>query len=332
MTTVIQYGVGAIGREIAKLLIERDHDVLGAIDQSDELIGRDLGELLGGSAMDVSIDDDAERVLAHMADVVMHSTRSRLDEIAPDIRHVLAAGSNLISTCEELAYPAYRHAGLAAEVHERAVKHGVTVLGTGVNPGFVMDYWPLVMSSACRRIDAIRVERAVDARQRRYPLQKKIGAGLSPEDFQKTVGSGGGHVGLAESVALLAAGLRVELDGIRETIEPVVADTPVASEFFQVDPGQVLGLHQQAHGTIQGQDVITLDLTMALGASNRDRVLIEGEPPLDVTVANGIHGDVATASVAVNMIPRVLEAPPGLVTMKDLPPAGSVVTGQLHQD
>lgn len=330
MTTVIQYGAGAIGREIATLLLERGYDVLGAIDQADDLMGRDLGELLGGHALDVPIDGDFERVLARTADVVTHSTRSRLDEIAPDIRHVLAAGSNLISTCEELAYPAYRHPDLAEEIHDSALKHGVTVLGTGVNPGFVMDYWPLAMSSVCRRIDAIRVERSVDARQRRYPLQKKIGAGLTPEAFRTTVGAGGGHVGLAESVALLAAGLRIELDGIRETIEPVVADAPVESEFLQVESGQVLGLHQEAHGTIQDEAVITLDLTMALGASNHDRVVIQGEPPLDVSVSNGVHGDVATASIAVNMIPRVLEAPPGLVTMKDLPPAGGVLAGQLR--
>jgi len=324
---VVQYGVGAIGREIVKLLLKRDLEIVGAIDIDKEIIGKDLGEVVGLEEIGVAISDNPQEVLSQQADVVLHSTGSRLKDIYPQIVEVLESGSNLISTCEELAYPYHQHSDLAQRIEERAVKHGVTVLGTGVNPGFIMDLLPLVTTGVCQDVRSIKVKRVVDARKRRRPLQAKIGVGLTLKEFEERVEKAcarllgrGGHVGLIESIAMIGDGMGWRLDEISQDIEPVIADSPMESDFFKVEKGEVIGIRQVGYGIKDGKSIITLTLHMYLGADSHDRIWIEGVPSLNLSIEGGVHGDIATPAVAVNSIPQVLGAEPGLKTMKDLPP------------
>jgi 4-hydroxy-tetrahydrodipicolinate reductase len=320
----VQFGCGPIGCAVAKLALQRpDIELVGAVDIDKNKVGRDLGQLLGiGKEIGIFVSDDADAVLAGArADVAFHQTGSSLQIVFPELAKILGYAVNVISSTEELAYPYRRQAELATELDRIAKKNAVTLLSTGVNPGFLMDAWPLAMTAVCQVVDRIKAVRIQDARTRRFPFQKKIGAGCTLEEFQKRVNAGTiRHVGLEESIAMIAAGLDWELDEVRETIEPVVAKAQAQSEYITVRPGQVAGVRQVGRGLRNGEEVITLEFEASLGApESYDAVYITGTPNLEVVIKGGTPGDIATAAMVVNAAHRVVEAPPGLVTMKDLP-------------
>ncbi|MDP9373789.1 MAG: dihydrodipicolinate reductase, partial [Chloroflexota bacterium] len=234
----IHYGIGPIGAEIARLAAGREgFQIAGAIDIDPAKRGRDLGEVIGlGRDLGVTVGDDAREVFAAArADVVLHTTGSSLVAVRPQLEEAIDAGLNVVSTCEELAYPAAQYPEIAADLDRRCRERGVTVLGTGVNPGFVMDALPLIMSGVCQEVTAVRCERVVDASGRREPLQRKIGSGLTPEEFQRLVDAKQvRHVGLYESVVMLAEGLGWTLDEVTETTGPMIAEERVTTEFFDV--------------------------------------------------------------------------------------------------
>jgi len=321
---VVQYGVGPIGSAIVKLLsVKRGVKIAGAIDIDKEKVGKDLGDVAGApQPLGIRISSDADEVLAKAkAEVVLHSTKSYLKEVSTQILKCVKAKSNVISTCEELAYPFETNKKIALQLDRFAKRNGVAVLGTGVNPGFVMDTLPIALTGACQNVTRISVSRIVDASKRRLPLQRKIGAGLSPEEFQRLVKERKvRHVGLEESIRMIASALGWKLDRVEETVEPVIAEADVQNLFLKVAKGKVAGVKQVGRGIVQSREAITLDLQMYVGAKEpRDSVVIEGVPPIDMTIRGGIHGDLATAAIAVNSIPKVLKAKPGLLTMKDLP-------------
>jgi len=194
------------------------------------------------------------------------------------------------------------------------------VLGTGVNPGFAMDTLPIMMTAVCERVDRVHVTRVQDARSRRLPFQQKIGAGLTTEQFQKQAADGSvRHVGLTESIAMIADALGWTLDRISDDVQPKLAMVTVASEFLAVDPGYVCGIVQEGVGYRKGQPAIRLHMEAYLGApESYDVVEIEGSPSLSMKISTGIPGDLATASIVVNSIPKVLAASPGLHTMRSI--------------
>ena len=184
----------------------------------------------------------------------------------------LGAGLCIVSTCEELAYPFRKHPELSKTLDEAAQEEGVALVGTGVNPGFVMDKLPLTLSAVSQRIDWVSAVRIVDASKRRLPLQKKIGAGMTPEEFRAQVAAGViKHHGLPESIAMVADGLGFALDDISETIEPMIAEEVIKTEFLEVAPGQVAGVHQVARGTAAGKEKIFMELKMYVGAKESGR-------------------------------------------------------------
>ncbi len=277
-----------------------------------------------GRRLGVAITDDAAGLFAGVgADVLLHSTGSSLAGVLPQLEGAIDAGLNVVSTCEELAFPAAQHPDLAAALDRRCRGRGVTVLGTGVNPGFVMDTLALTLSGVCQEVRAVRCQRVVDAAGRRQPLQAKIGAGLTREEFGRLVEAKQvRHVGLYESVAIIADGLGWTLDEVTETTAPVIAEERVTTAYFDVAPGRVAGVNQIGRGIVGGEEAITLSLQMYLGAKeSRDAIQIDGTPGVDLVLRGGTHGDRATTALVVNAARRVVEAPPGIVTMKDLPPA-----------
>ena len=320
----IQYGIGPIGASVAKLLREKQSvELVGAIDTDPAKVGRDLGEVVGApdAPWGVQISDNAEEVLSQAADIVMHTTSSSLAKVADQLIECLKAGSCVVSTCEELSYPYRTHPALAAQLDKEAKDWGVALVGTGVNPGFVMDKLVITLAAVSQRIEHARALRVVDASKRRLPLQKKIGAGMSVEEFRAKVAEGTiKHVGLPESVAMVADALGLPVDQITETIEPKVATERVQTEFLAVEAGQAAGVHQIARGFAGGKELIYMELQMYVGAKDpADTVTLTGHPTISLTIPGGSHGDIATASVAVNSIPVILDAPAGLRTAKDLP-------------
>jgi hypothetical protein len=320
----VQYGVGPIGAAIVRLMREKSSiEIIGAIDSDPAKAGRDLGDIVEGAdaPWGVPITHDAAAILGESPDVVIHSTSSYLPSVMDQLISCLAAGSCVVSTCEELAYPFRKYPELAAKLDAEAKTWGVALIGTGINPGYVMDKLLITLSAASQEIESARAVRIVDASKRRLPLQKKVGAGMSVEEFRAQVAAGAiKHHGLPESVAMVSDAMGLAVDEISETIEPVVARERVKTAFLEVAAGQVAGVHQIARGFAGGKEKIYMELQMFVGATDPcDTVEIAGNPNLTLTIPGGTHGDVATASVVVNCIPAILAAPAGLRTSRDLP-------------
>jgi 4-hydroxy-tetrahydrodipicolinate reductase len=315
--TVAQYGIGPIGAEIARLLLTKPWVKLAAaVDIDPAKIGKDLGEVIG-LGREVGVKVTAE--LPGKIDVVCHSTGSRLREVAGQLKSLLERGSHVVSTCEELSFPL--DAQIREELQQVARTANVTLLGTGVNPGFVMDKLPLTITSVCQEVKSVEIIRIQNASTRREPLQRKVGAGMTEKEFRAAVDAGKiKHMGLRESLMLVGSGLGVDFDSVSdEKIEPIVADREVVTQYLKVAPGQVAGVHQTIYG--KGRINVSLELRMYVGAEAvaADRVIVKGVPDLEMIIPGGTHGDRATAAMVVNSIPRVVKARPGVLTMDDIP-------------
>jgi 4-hydroxy-tetrahydrodipicolinate reductase len=295
---------------------------VGAVDVDPAKAGKDLGEVCGvGRRLRVAVTDDLTRAIrASKPDVAVLCTSSSLKRVVPEFEAVLKQRVPIVSTTEELAYPVKGNSAAARKIDALAKRARVAVLGTGVNPGFTMDALPIALTGVCERVEKIHVDRIQDASIRRLPFQKKIGAGLTREQFMDKVKDGSvRHVGLAESITMIADAMGWKLDRVTDEIQPKIASQQVSSQFLTVEAGQVCGLVQDGVGYRKGTPVITLHMEAYLGApESYDGVRITGNPPLSMKISGGVHGDVATASITVNSIPKVLAAPPGLRTMRDM--------------
>src|SRR5947207_7523071 len=321
---VASCGLAPIGAAVVKQVAARSgFKAVAGIDIDPAKVGRDLGDVVGlPRRLGVKVSADAARILkSSKPNVVVMCTGSSVAAVSPQIETILKSKIAIVTTTEELAYPGYTHIRQARQIHAWARKAKVAVLGTGVNPGFAMDALPIALTAVCERVDRVVVNRIQDARIRRLPFQQKIGAGLTTEQFMRKVADGSvRHVGLTESIAMIADALGWTLDRISDDIQPKLAAVTVASEFLAVDPGYVCGIIQDGAGYRKGDAVIRLHMEAYLGAPETyDAVEIDGSPRLSMKLAGGIHGDVATASIVVNSIPHVLKAAPGLHTMRDLP-------------
>jgi 4-hydroxy-tetrahydrodipicolinate reductase len=321
---VLHFGLGPIGAAVVRQVANRrGFRVVGGVDVDPAKVGRDVGDIAGvGRQLRIKVSDDPRKAIkASKPDVVVLCTQSSLKKVMPQMEAILKHKIPIVSTTEELAYPYGPNLRYARALHQMAKKAKVAVLGTGVNPGFTMDALPITLTGVCERVDAIRVDRIQDARVRRLPFQQKIGAGLTREQFMRKVDDGSvRHVGLAESVSMIADAMGWKLDKVTDEIQPKIAVETVASEYLAVDPGYVCGIVQDGVGYRKGEPVITLHMEAYLGAPESfDAVEVAGSPELKMKIAGGVHGDIATASITVNSIPKVMAAAPGLHTMRDMP-------------
>jgi hypothetical protein len=320
---VIQYGLGPIGSAVARHVVERAGlELVGGVDIDPAKVGKDVGEAIGlGRRLGFPVAARLADVLARTpVDAVIHTTSSYFDLFKPQIVEILEAGLDVVTTAEELSFPWLAHPQEAAEIDAAARRAGKTVLGTGINPGFIMDALPLFLTGICQRVDRIEVTRVINASTRRGPFQAKIGSGMTVDAFQAKMAAGRmGHVGLPESIGMVFHTLGKTLARYESSVEPVVADRLVKTDFFTVQPGQVMGLKQVARGYSDDGEFMTLTFLAALEAGeDGDTVEITGKPDLEVRL-KGTNGDIATVAIAVNAVHRVVEAAPGLVTMRDLP-------------
>ncbi len=322
-TKVLIMGLGPIGAGIARqLLARKNFKVVAAVDIDPAKAGRDLGDVLGGERRTgVKVTPDVVAAIRKTKpQAAVLCTSSSLKKVWPQLEAVLKLRVPIVSTTEELSYPWFSNRPLARKIDAAAKKAKVGVVGTGVNPGFAMDALPIALTAICERVDSVRVERIQDARIRRLPFQQKIGSGLTPEEFaEKVKDFTVRHVGLTESVAMIADALGLELDRVTDEIQPKIAREAVESRFLKVPAGRVCGIVQDGIGYVSGEPRIALHMEAYLGAPETyDRVVVDGSPKLDVRAEGGYHGDVATASIAVNTIPKLLNARPGLHTMRSL--------------
>lgn len=320
----LQFGLGPIGLEIVKNMMNvHQLDVLGAVDIDPEKVGKDLGELLGTEEKGVQVVsslDDVQVTEDYDKKVAIHATGSNLENVWPQIKELLDHGFSVVSTCEQLSYPWHRYPELAKEIDDYAKNKGLTVIGTGINPGFVMDTLAVVLSSVTNQFEDIKVLRKVDVSKRRLPLQKKVGVGMTVDEFNALAKENRiGHVGLEESARLLAYGLGLELAEVKNSIKPVIADKAYQVAAGDLAAGQVAGQHQFVEAkTVDGKNIV-LELMMAVSVDQEDRITFEGPEPIEIVVPNGIFGDTATAAMVINTAKLIgTDAAFGLLTMVDI--------------
>lgn len=325
MIRVVQLGAGPLGRQIVRYMREREGlELVGVADLDPSLHGRDVGEVCEIGPVGVTVSSTlhgALRSASDPPDVAVIATVSSVRTLVPQVEAAANAGLHIVSTCEELSFPWKRHREAAEAIDRVCRQNGVSCLGTGVNPGYLMDYLPSVFTSIMQRVDHIEVERVQDASKRRVPFQKKIGAGLTPAEFEENRKAGTlRHVGLPESADMIAYAMGWVLDESRETLEPVLASHDIQTGYKPISRGQPAGVEQIATGIIDGREVLKLTFRAAVDEEKSyDRIRIRGVPDVDTTIDGGINGDVATCAITVNAIAAIVRTEPGLRTMLDTP-------------
>ncbi len=327
MLNIIQAGAGPLGLGVSKFILQRRQkglNLVGVVDLNPELEGKDIGELSGeeecGVTVSVSLDEAIDKS-RQKPSVAVVTTVSSAKKIIPTIEELAERKLDIVTTCEELSYPWQQHPDEAEKIDKICRNNGVTCLATGVNPGFLMDYFPSVITSICQRVDHIEVQRFQDASVRRVPFQKKIGAGLTHEEFEEAKKRGVlRHVGLPESVDMIAAAMRVELDDNSETLDKVLAKERVNSGYKLINEGMPSGVEQVATGSVESEERIRLVFRAAIGeGESYDKVVVRGEPNLESVFHGGVNGDVATSAITVNALGSVYRTESGLKTMLDIP-------------
>ncbi len=321
---ILQIGMGPLGIKIAKMIDERNGvETVAAVDINPDLNGKDLALLCGKEASGVAISNDlAKEVARSKPDIVVLTTVSDMRRIVSQIETILDLGLPVVSTCEELSYPWEEAPEAANKIDALAKAQGVAVLATGVNPGFLMDAFPIFLTAVCQHVEHVRINRYQDAQFRRIPFQKKIGAGLTLEQFEEKKRAGTlRHVGLTESMQMIAKRMGWQLTKTEDIIAPIIAQDIIETEAMTIAAGKATGVEQIGRGYVGDEVKIELHFRAAVGEPESfDEIKISGTPDLHSRIQGGVNGDIATGAIIINSIPRVLEASPGLKTMMEIYP------------
>ena len=325
-----------MGRLMARLVLaDPDLCLVGAVSRrAARGRGTDVAELAGldrptGVTARATLNEVLENTGG--ADVVLHATGSFVRDVAPEIEACLENDLDVVTIAEEMAFPWARAPDLAERLGALAKERGRTVLGTGVNPGFVLDTLIIVLTAATGLVESIHARRVNDLAPYGPTVMRTQGVGLSPEEFERGVADGTvvGHIGFPESIHLIARALGVRVEAVEETRSPIVSKVRRKTPYLTVEPGRVAGCRHQARGLAGGRVFVELDHPQqvcpeAEGVKTGDFITIRGRPSLELTASPEIPGGLATAAMAVNMVRPVVAAPGGLLTMLDLPlPRGS---------
>jgi len=315
------YGLGEIGRLLGRVGLMRGHELVGAVDIDPRLIGEDVGEVIGVGRIGVRVTKVVEDGLRG-ADVVLHATSSFLHEVYPQLEAAIRMGKSIVSTCETLSYPFHRYPILARRLDELARARGSTVIGAGINPGFLLDALASIMAASIPIVKSIKARRSINAASRRRSFQRKMGVGMRPEDFERALRTGEctGHVGYAESVYLIAQAAGLNLSRVVEDQRPVIADEPVESLGVSVGEGMVRGVRGYGAGYVGDEEVIRVEFEALVGADDYEEIIIEGEDYSITWRSSGTPGDLGTAAVVVSVAEKIELMPYGLLTMADLIP------------
>jgi 4-hydroxy-tetrahydrodipicolinate reductase len=320
---IILVGLGPIGIETCRLILQKKSlNLLAVVDIDQAKFGKDLSKFIGTRRkLNIPVVNDLKSILKeYHPEVAIITSTSRLENINDDLFECIENKVSVITSCEELLYPYISHPDLSKEIDQKAKENFVHILGTGVNPGFIMDIVPLFFTSVCSNVKTVKAERVVDLNKRRKPLQVKMGLGESRAEFNRLVKEKKlGHVGLLESAQLIADGLRLNISSYKENITPILARTNFSNRYFNIEKGYVCGMKHIVHGFYGRKKLIVLDLQMRIDLNQSyDKIIIDGTPKLNVKVDNGVFGDTATVAMLVNCIPSLLHADFGLLTMRNI--------------
>jgi 4-hydroxy-tetrahydrodipicolinate reductase len=338
---VLQWGLGAMGSGMAKLMLEKEGlQVVAAIDGRPDFLGKDLGEILGlGKQLGVVVTNKPEEVLKkENIDIVIIATTSWLKDQIPDLRKILNAGINCISIAEEMSDAWAQNPELARELDQLAKKNAVSILGTGVNPGFVLDLLVITLTGGNHKVERIEASRVNDLSPYGTTVMNSQGVGTTPEAFRKGIEDGTivGHVGFPESIHMISDALGLGVDRIEQTREPIISSVHRETPYIVVEPGMVAGCSHIGVGYRGDQEVIRLihpqQIHPALEKQETgDYIHIFGKPEIHMSIQPEIAGGIATEGIAVNMIPHVVAATPGLKRMIDLPVPAALMGNTAYQ-
>jgi len=327
---IVVYGVGAMGSNMVRLLQSKPQArIVGAIDHDPVKIGKDVGKIAGlGKNLGIEVRFPPEKTLDTVeADLVIQATTAFLDEAFDQIVNCLDRGMNVLTICQELFFPLGKNVAGARELDRMAKEKGLKITAVGINPGFVMDLVPILGSLPCWEIESVFVRRIVDFSPYGPDEMRHIGANLTRDEFLQGVKEGTiGHIGLLETTAMVAHSLGFPIDELRQTKEPLLTRVPRKSEFITIEPGRVCGFKQNVAGLIQGKQVLDFRMKGIVspdkeedGVETGDYARITGVPNVDITIKEEIaqKGGLGTAGVAVNMIPKLMNASPGFHTMNE---------------
>ena len=326
------WGFGALGRGMAEVLLRKQGgDIVGVCDVHPDRVGKSVFDLLGiarNGRKDVIIQEDIAKVVTRgSADVVLLATDSYTRKAFDKIKLIVELGINVISTAEEMAYPKAKEPELALELDRLAKANGVSVLGTGINPGLIMDLLVILMTGACTDVEFIQAERVNSLSPFGPAVMEEQGVGITPEAFQEQSKSGhlAGHVGFNESVNMICDAIGWKLDkAVEQTMEPIVSKVPRKTKYAEVKPGDVAGCTMKGFGTVNGKLAVEMIHPQQIepqleGTDTGDYVVIKGTPNVNLANKPEIPGGIGTIAMCINMIPQVINARPGLHTMIDLP-------------
>ncbi|MDQ0393145.1 NAD(P)H-dependent amine dehydrogenase family protein [Labrys monachus] len=339
-TTIVLFGLGAMGSLVIRCLM-LDHPrlrVVGAVDHAPEKVGRRLGDLYAGldNGADVAVArtlDECLAALPEIPDLLLHMTESGLDVIEEQLMAPLRRGINVVSASEAMWHPLLRFPQISQRLDAAAKAGGVTITGCGINPGFVYDSLPLLLSRATGAVRSIRITRTIDVTGTGPGDIEHVGYGLTLAEFEAGIAAGRivGHMGAPESVAMLAERLDMPLDRIEEHWDTEAADFPVESgseALGMIEPGRVIGITQYCRGFAGSREIISTRLQMyyqpeRFGLVEADEIVIDGSLPIHMTIKPALASLFGAANVIVSAVQNVVDAAPGLVNVLDLPVAGA---------
>ena len=329
---VLIWGLGAMGSGMADMLLEKQGvEIVGVCDIHPQRVGQELHEVLGRSRNhhpQVFISPDVDEILSKTtADIALLATDSFTAKALPKILKLVQNGLNVISTAEEMAYPQAQNPALAQQIDEEAQKNGVSVLGTGINPGLIMDLMVVMLTGACRDVSKVEAERINSLSPFGPAVMEEQGVGTHPEEFLTGVQNGeiAGHVGFPESVGMIAQGIGWKLDGpVKQTQQAIITSVPRTTPYISIKPGDVAGCDQRGRATMAGKECLSMIHPQQIepqeeGVETGDYIRITGTPNISMAIQPEIPGGIGTIAMCVNMIPQVINASPGLKTMLDLP-------------
>jgi len=328
MIRVLQWGLGAMGSGIAKNLATKEGiEIVGAVDRNEQLVGKDLGNFLGIEEMGIEISNDIDRVIEESyPDLAVIATHSFVDVVFEHIMKCIEKKINVVTIAEEMAYPFDSNPEEAEIIDKTARKHGVTVLGTGVNPGFVLDQLILNMTGACLKVNKIKAQRVNDLSPFGKTVMETQGVGSTVEQFNKGIEEGTivGHIGFQQSIKMIADYMGWPIDRIEEEREPIVSKTKRETSVVKVEPGMVAGCRHIGRGYCGDELLIELIHPQQIhpqveDVDTGDYIWITGDPDISLSIKPEIPGGKGTMALASNMIPIVQDWDPGLYTMADLP-------------
>lgn len=325
---VALWGLGAMGRGIAELLSRRQGvEIVGVCDTHPALQGKRLPELLGTEAAPVQVTDSIDKALADApVDICVIATDSFVKGVYSKIEAVVSRGINVITIAEEMAFPWAQEPELAKRMDSLARQHKVSILGTGINPGMMMDLLAVCLSGAMTDVEHVRCERVNSLSPFGATVMQEQGIGITVEDFDKGVADGSlaGHVGFHESAAMIAKALGFSYDSLEQQMLPIVTEVDRRSPHGFAPKGHVAGVNMTAQASQDGRELISLIHPQQIepeqvGVDTGDYIELRGQPPVSMAVKPEVNGGLGTIAMACNMLPFVVAARPGLLSMLDLP-------------